>query len=79
MEQTIFYYYLENIFNKSKFNVQCSYRWGKSFSKYPCYYSYEDINKISTVLSNENGYYEFNGIEGDKMYSFLYQIQIIKD
>lgn len=58
---------LEIILNKSKFNVEGVVTDGvKALINIPVTLHDEDINKISTVLSNENGYYEFNGIEGDK-------------
>lgn len=58
---------LEIILNKSKFNIQGIVTDGiKALVNIPVTIHDEDINKISTVLSNENGYYEFNGIEGDK-------------
>lgn len=58
---------LEIVLNKSKFNVEGVVTDGvKALVNIPVTIHDEDINKISTVLSNENGYYEFNGIEGDK-------------
>lgn len=58
---------LEIVLNKSKFNVQGIVTDGvKALINIPVTIHDEDINKISTVLSNENGYYEFDGIDGDK-------------
>ncbi len=58
---------LEIIMSKSKFNVFGIVTDGiKALVNIPITIHDEDINKIATVFSNENGYYEFNGIDGDK-------------
>ena len=57
----------EIVLNKTKFNIQGVVTDGvKALVNIPVSIHDEDINKIATVVSNENGYYEFNNIEGDK-------------
>lgn len=58
---------LEIVLIKTKFNIEGVVTDGvKALVNIPVTIHDEDINKIATVVSNENGYYEFNGIEGDK-------------
>lgn len=58
---------LEIVLTKTKFNIQGVVTDGvKALPKIPIIIHDEDINKITTVVSDENGYYEFRDIEGDK-------------
>ncbi|WP_293960403.1 carboxypeptidase-like regulatory domain-containing protein, partial [uncultured Fusobacterium sp.] len=58
---------LEIILTKTKFNIQGIVTDGvKALPKILITIHDEDINKITSVTSDENGYYEFVNIEGDK-------------
>lgn len=58
---------LEIVLTKTKFNIQGIVTDGvKALPKILITIHDEDINKITSVTSDENGYYEFANIEGDK-------------
>lgn len=58
---------LEIVLTKTKFNIQGVVTDGvKALPKIVVTIHDEDINKITSVTSDENGYYEFANIEGDK-------------
>lgn len=58
---------LEIVLTKTKFNIQGIVTDGvKALPKILITIHDEDINKITSVTSDENGYYEFINIEGDK-------------
>lgn len=58
---------LEIILTKTKFYIQGIVTDGvRALPKISINIHDEDINKIATVVSDENGYYEFRDIEGDK-------------